>query len=82
MEELDHLGVDGGVDPGQSPAEVVQLLCKNLLAFLELLQDVWSLKDRQKTQCAVLLSLSHRGVFLHHITGRPRTLSGGNGGPS
>lgn len=67
VEDLDHLGVDGGVDPGQSPAEVVQLLCKNLLAFLELLQDVWSLKDRR--QSAVLLSwrgsIDIRG--LHHL---------------
>lgn len=48
--EPDHLGVDGGVDPGQSPAEVVQLLCKHLLAFLELLQDVGSLQEGENQQ--------------------------------
>lgn len=44
-----NLGVDGSVDPGQSPAQMVQLLCKNLLTFLQLLQDVWSLEDRKHT---------------------------------
>lgn len=42
-----HLGVDGGVDPGQPPAQVVQLLRKNLLALLQLLQDVGSLQDNR-----------------------------------
>lgn len=45
-EELDHLRVDGGIDPGQSPAQVVQLLWKNLLALLQLIQDVGSLEER------------------------------------
>lgn len=35
-----HLGVDGGVDPGQPPAQMVELLSKHLLALLQLLQDV------------------------------------------
>ena len=44
---MDHLGVDGGVDPGQSPAEMVQFLCKHLLAFLQLVQDVCSLRKQE-----------------------------------
>lgn len=56
-EAADHLGVNGGVDPGQPPAQVVQLLCKHLLAFLKLLQDVWSLKDTKHSPAVDLDSV-------------------------
>lgn len=38
-----YLGVNGGVDPGQPAAQVVELLSKHLLALLQLLQNVGSL---------------------------------------
>lgn len=43
----EHLGVDGGINPGQSAAQVVQLLCEDLLALLELVQDVSTLKHTE-----------------------------------